>query len=64
MSKQLMMWCVFDPDDKPLLSTLYDQRNKSIEEFIFWQAEFEWARFRRKGYTCRKVRVTIEEVKP
>lgn len=58
------MWAVFDPEGEILISTLHiyaDQSKRLYTGGGFIHSAL-WSEAERYGYTCRPVRVTIEEI--
>ena len=53
------MFMMFQPNGTPLLLTLHYQKKDSIARI--WSKE-DWKECRKYGWTCRKVKVTIEEL--
>lgn len=56
MSKNLM-WCVFDEKGRPMRGTLAITKAASMQRLWMWEEH------KNNGFTCRKVEVTIKEVK-
>lgn len=58
------MWAVFDGKRRLIEFTLKRTRRESIAEWCKrWVARCQWPYWKKQGYTCRPVRVTIEEIK-
>lgn len=56
------VYCVYDPDGIPILRTVDNEPSDSIRRLT--PSEDRWRYwYLRDGYTCRPVRVTIEEIK-
>lgn len=53
------MWAVFDPEGKPVEWSLRPNEEWSIEDFVTTSS---WGNYEKESYTCRPVRVTIEEL--
>lgn len=60
MKKTVAMWAVFDPEGKIVDWTLRPDAEWAKDDFLI---SFTWDYYETKGYTCRQVRVTIEEIK-
>lgn len=59
------MWAVFDPEGEILTSSLHiyaDQSKRLYTGGGFLHSAL-WSEAKKYGYTCRPVRVTIEEIK-
>jgi hypothetical protein len=55
------VYCVYDPDGIPILRTVENEPDDSIGRLT--PSEDIWRYwYLRDGYTCRPVRVTIEEI--
>lgn len=71
MSTTIKMWAVFDPEGDLIVWTTRTQIYNSQESFLknaFWPFgghihSIDWPKYEKQGYTCRPVRVTIEEIK-
>ncbi len=64
MSTTVKMWAVFDGKRRLIEFTLKRTRRESIAEWCKrWVARCQWPYWKKQGYTCRPVRVTIEEIK-
>lgn len=61
MSTTTKMWAVFDPEGKPVEWTLLTNPIW-CKEYFARNADL-WENYKKEGYTCRPVRVTIEEIK-
>lgn len=71
MQKTVTMWAVFTPKDDILDWTIRTQAY--VSEVDFLESAFapfggyihsiDWPKYEKKGYTCRQVRITIEEIK-
>lgn len=59
MSTTIKMWAVFDPEGKPLWWTISKHETVSQDKTILF---LSWEVAAKIGYTCRPVRVTIEEI--
>ena len=70
MSTTVEMWAVFDPEGDLIVWTTRTQIYNSQESFLknaFWPFgghihSIDWPKYEKQGYTCRPVRVTIEEL--
>ena len=63
MSTTIKMWAVFGGKNRPFEFTLKHTRRESIAEWRKgWVAQYQWSFWKKQGYTCRPVRVTIEEL--
>lgn len=60
-----VMWAVYDPDGEVLISTLhiYSDQSKRLYTGGGFLHSTLWSEAEKYGYTCRPVRVTIEEIK-
>lgn len=59
--KTKYLYCVYDPGGIPIFRTVDNRPSDSISRLTL--SEYIWKyRFLREGYTCRPVRVTIEEL--
>ena len=64
MSITVKMRAVFGGKRSPIEFTLKRTRRESIAEWRKgWVEQYPWSYWKREGYTCRPVRVTIEEIK-
>jgi hypothetical protein len=65
MKTTVEMWAVFDPEGKVLPFTLGDSECECVTKYIYFPDDRYqmWQLAERDGYTCRPVRVTIEEIK-
>lgn len=64
MSITIEMWAVFDPEGEILTSSLHiyaDQSKRLYTGGGFLHSAL-WSEAKKYGYTCRPVRVTIEEL--
>ena len=61
MKKTVTKWAVFDPEGEPIEWTLLSNPIWCKEFFAEYRPV--WKDYEKQGYTCRKVRVTIEEIK-
>lgn len=55
------VYCVYDPDGIPILRTVENEPDDSISRLTTEGTWKYW--YLGEGYTCRPVRVTIEEIK-
>ena len=60
MSTTVKMWAVFYPEGQVVDWTLRPDAEWAKDDFL---NSFTWDYYEKKGYTCRPVRVTIEEIK-
>ena len=56
------VYCVYDPDGIPILRTVENEPSDSISRLTPNEDTWKYW-YLREGYTCRPVRVTIEEIK-
>ena len=61
MSITIKMWVVFDPEGIVLLNTLDSVKYNSQNRASAYRGCLWW-KLMKIGYTCRPVRVTIEEL--
>lgn len=63
MSTTVKMWAVFDERCRLIKYTLKYTRRESIVQWCKGYSDrCQWPYWKERGYTCRPVRVTIEEI--